>query len=236
MDRRGFIKLCASAGALLAAGPGALAADARPRLYARVKLIGEDGRPAHASALEPGRNYIFPYPFAATPCFLLNLGRPTARDATLATEDGAPYRWPGGVGPDRAIVAYSAICAHQLAYPTRQVSFIGYRAHPSGAAAPSDRGVITCCANYSVYDPAEGARVLSGPAKQPLAAVLLEYRETDDALFAVGTFGREMFPAFFERYAFRLDLEYGPGNARRPVTDAAVVVPLEHYSGTWAAC
>ena len=60
-------------------------------------------------------NLIFHYPYAATPCFLLNLGRPLSLPAELKTAAAQPYRWPGGVGPQRSIVAYSAICAHQLA-------------------------------------------------------------------------------------------------------------------------
>ena len=59
-----------------------------------------------------------------------------------------------------------------MTYPTKQVSFIGYRAEPS-PVAPRGK-VITCCSDRSVYDPAAGARVVSGPAPQPLATVLLE--------------------------------------------------------------
>jgi len=31
------------------------------------------------------------------------------------------------VGANHSIVAYSAICAHRLTYPTREISFISYR-------------------------------------------------------------------------------------------------------------
>lgn len=237
MDRRDFLRLCASAGALLAAGPHVFAADAAPRHYARVRLVAEDGTALRADGLEIGRNYVFHYPFAATPCFLLNLGRPTAAPTSLTTESGRRYRWSGGVGPHRSIVAYSAICAHQMAHPTRQVSFIAYRHGPGATAGKAAPGVITCCANNSVYDPAQGARVLSGPAGQPLAAILLEHRAADDALFAVGTFGGEMFDAFFEQFAERLGLEYGSAlKARQPVTATAVVLPLERFSATQMNC
>ena len=79
-------------------------------------------------------------------------GRSTAA-ATLRREDGTTYAWSGGVGPARAIVAFSAICAHKLAYPTRDVSFIRYQPQRS---ATSDAQVIHCCADHSVYDPASG--------------------------------------------------------------------------------
>ena len=90
---------------------------------------------------------------SSTPCFLLNLGRPAVAEATLRREDGTTYAWNGGVGPSRAIVAFSAICAHKLAYPTRDVSFIRYQPRRS---ATSDAQVIHCCADHSVYDPASG--------------------------------------------------------------------------------
>jgi len=131
------------------------------------------------------------------------------------------------------VVAYSAICAHKMAYPTRQVSFIGYRDGPSPVAGPGK--VITCCSDRSVYDPAAGARVVSGPAPQPLATILLEHDPKADELFAVGTFGGEKFDEFFEKYGFRLQLEMG-NRARAGVEGTAVVRPLERYSIQWARC
>ena len=92
MERRAFIKACAATCAL--AAPDALAAsdDLRPRFYSRVQLMSDRGQPLRAADLAAGRNYIFHYPFEATPCFLLNLGKPTVRDVELKTETGSPYR------------------------------------------------------------------------------------------------------------------------------------------------
>jgi len=42
--------------------------------------------------------------------------------------------------------------------------------------------VIHCCSEHSQYDPAEGARVVAGPAPQPLAAILLDHDPASDAL------------------------------------------------------
>ena len=78
----------------------------------------------------------------------------------------------GASGAGRNVVAFSAICAHKLAYPTREVSFIRYQRESS---ATSSARVIHCCADHSVYDPAQGARVVAGPAPQPLAGIVLEY-------------------------------------------------------------
>ena len=95
--------------------------------------------------------------------------------------------------------------------------------------------VITCCSDRSVYDPSAGARVVSGPAPQPLATILLEHDPKADEVFAVGTFGGEMFAEFFRRFEFRLQLEKGP-HVREHVEGTAVVRPLENYSSQWAQC
>lgn len=234
MRRRTFIQLCAAAaGAAGMTAPAFPARDARPRHYARTRLEDAAGRPLRASELPVDRNLIFHYPYAATPCFLLNLGRPAGAPARLKTAEAGGYEWPGGVGPGRSIVAYSAICAHQLTYPTRQISFISYRTETS----PQNRfgNVIHCCSEHSQYDPAQGARVLAGPAPQPLAAILLEYDAGDDALYAVGTLGGEMFNAFFTKYAFKLSMERG--NAVRETVGAATrVTPLEDYCRQQVRC
>lgn len=104
------------------------------RFYSRTLLVDEHGQALQATNLAAGRNYIFHYPFEATPRFLLNLGKPTVQNVALKTEDGGSYEWPGGVGPNRAIVGYSAICAHRMIYPTRQISFISYRDQPDQAS------------------------------------------------------------------------------------------------------
>ncbi|HYN11341.1 MAG TPA: twin-arginine translocation signal domain-containing protein [Burkholderiales bacterium] len=229
MRRRDFIKLCAASAA--AAGP--LAADARPQWYGKARLIDAKGAPLHARAVPAGRTLVFHYPYAATPCFLLNLGRPAKASAQLKTADQQPYEWRGGVGAERSIVAYSAICAHKLTYPTRDISFISFRAEKS----PRNQfaNVIHCCSEHSQYDPAEGARVLAGPAPQPLAAILLEHDSGTDELRAVGTLGGEMFNEFFDKYAFRLQLEHGAA-ARAAVNGACVVEALENYCKQQVKC
>jgi Rieske Fe-S protein len=231
MQRRDFLGLCAASAA--SAGVPALAADARPQLYGRVRLVGETGTPLRAQAIPANRNLIFHYPYASTPCFLLNLGRSARASAHLKTADDKPYEWRGGVGAQRSIVAYSAICAHKLSYPTRDISFISFRAERS--ARNKFANVIHCCSEHSQYDPAEGARVLAGPAPQPLAAILLEHDAASDELHAVGTLGGEMFNAFFAKYEFRLALDNGAA-PRRAVQGSAVVTELENYCKQQVKC
>jgi hypothetical protein len=137
------------------------------------------------------------------------------------------------VGAERSIVAYSAICAHKLSYPTRDISFISFRTEKS--ARNKHANVIHCCSEHSQYDPAQGGRVLAGPAPQPLAAILLEHDAASDELTAVGTLGGEMFEAFFEKYAFRLSLE-GGGAPRRAVSGTVQVTALEQYCKQQVKC
>lgn len=235
-ERRNFLGAC-GAGALCSTlgSTAALAAAPSSRPYARVKLTDADGKAVKLKSLKTNYNYVFNYPYASTPCFLLNLDQPMAEKTGLMTEAGASYDWPGGVGEKKTLVAYSAICAHKLAYPTSQISFIGFRASPSAA---STRGkVITCCADKSVYDPFAGAKVISGPAPQPLAAILLEHDARTDEIYAIGTFGGEKFNDFFAKYEFKLTMEMGSSSrVREEVKGAAVLKDLANYSAQTTQC
>ncbi|HVP86967.1 MAG TPA: twin-arginine translocation signal domain-containing protein [Casimicrobiaceae bacterium] len=234
MQRRNFLAGCGLA--IGAAGIGAMRdtlASVTPRAYSRALLVDVHGEPIKASRLIANTNYVFQYPFAATPCFLLNLGHAATGVAAMRRADGETYRWDGGAGASRSIVAFSAICAHKLAYPTREVSFIRFQRDRS---ATSDGNVIHCCADHSVYDPAAGARVMSGPAPQPLAAILLEYDAQRDQLSALGTIGAEQFDAFFRKYDFRLALDYGPGKAKLPVGAATMVREMTEYCRQTIQC
>ena len=234
MQRRDFLGVCAATCAL-GARDALPAEDLKPRLYARVQLTDERGRPLKAASLVAGRNYIFHYPFESTPCFLLNLGKPTVRDVQLKTENGSAYQWAGGVGPNRSVVGYSAICAHRMSYPTPQISFISYR-EKSTAGAAGRPNTIHCCSEHSQYDPAAGAKVLSGPAPQPLAAILLEHDAGPDTLHAVGTLGGELFNAFFEKYEFKLAIDYGGNRTRQRVADRTVVRELQQFCKQQVRC
>jgi arsenite oxidase small subunit len=229
MERRDFMKYCAASAA--ATGMPAPAADARPQLYGRVQLVDEKGRPVLAKAVPANRNLIFHYPYESTPCFLLNLGKPV-KPTQLKTLSGAPYEWNGGIGATRSVVAYSAICAHRLSYPTKDISFISFRSEKS--ARNRFANVIHCCSEHSQYDPAEGARVLAGPAPQPLAAILLEWDAAKDEIHAVGTLGGEMFGEFFDKFGFRLQLEHGA--PRAPVSGSCVVQELDNYCRQQVKC
>src|SRR5881394_2086614 len=103
MERRDFVTFCAASAA--AAAAPTVAADSQPRHYTRSRLVDEKGAPLLGKSIPRERNLIFHYPYAATPCFLLNLARPAPAAAHLQTADKHTYAWHGGVGPERTIVA-----------------------------------------------------------------------------------------------------------------------------------
>ena len=227
MDRRSFLESCSAGAACVSAAvalPG-WAAEAKQKDYAPALLVDERGDPLRASELKAQSNYVFHYPFEATPVFLLDLGRPVPAHSLSTQEQGA-YNWPGGVGRNHSIVAFSAICAHQLVYPTREVSFISFR--KTRAQRGVQDGLIHCCAENSQYDPAKGAEVLSGPAKQPLCAVLLTHDPKSDTLTAHATLGPELFDAFFQKYEMKLSFDVGP-KAKNSVRGHTTVSALEKF-------
>ena len=243
MKRRGFVKLCAAAVAGITASPELIASgDQEYHRYDRVSLIDPDSKkPVKVSSLDVGETYLFHYPFVSTPCFLIDLGRPIESETSLHTEDGKPYRWQGGAGPNRSIVAFSAICAHRMSHPAKAVSFINYRHQEVQFRNSRDQieqraGVIYCCSENSVYDPAEGGRVIGGPAPQPLAAIELEYHARDDSFYSTGTIGGEMFAKYFERFSDRLVLEHGRTDIDAATHGSTDLVRLSDFTDNTISC
>ena len=74
MERRRFLESCAAVtgAASLGALEGAWA-NATPRSYPRARLVDARGTPLRARAVATQTNYVFHYPYASTPCFLLRL-------------------------------------------------------------------------------------------------------------------------------------------------------------------
>lgn len=234
MERRRFIQWC-MAGAAVA--PQRLpAAELQPRRYARAQLVDTRGAPLRVASLARGTTYVFHYPYAGTPCFLIDLGRPTHRNTSLSTPNGTRYSWPGGVGARRTVVAYSAICSHRMTYPTPQISFISYR-EKSSAPGVAHPNTIHCCSEHSEFDPAAGGRVVAGPAPEPLAAILLDYDPKTDELHATATLGNELFNAFFAKYDVKLALDYGGRDrVRAPVGARTVVTELTEFCKQQIRC
>jgi arsenite oxidase small subunit len=229
-ERRALMRQAACVAGAWAASGALPAMAGEPQRHPRSRLVNHLGDPFLARQLKVGEPHLFNYPFVASPVFLLAMEREVG-GVELAAETKERYASPAGVGPNKSIVAFSAICAHKLMYPTPQLSFIGVR--KGFDAEPAQ--VIHCCGDNSRYDPAQGARVIAGPAPQPLAAVLLEWDARTDQLHAVGTQGGEMFKAFFDKYSFKLETEYG-ARARSASGATTVVQPASAYSKQWQSC
>jgi Rieske Fe-S protein len=235
--------MCAAAVAGITASPEVLARGHQEyHPYGRVALHDPNSaEPVSASSLEVGETYLFHYPFVSTPCFLIDLGRPVKSKSYLKTREGKPYRWQGGAGPGNSVVAFSAICAHKMTHPAPSVSFINYRHgetrfRNSHNEIEQRTGVIYCCSEKSVYDPAHGGRVLGGPAPQPLAAIELEYDAQTDAFFATATIGGEMFDRYFSNFHDRLVLQLGRTDIDSALSGSTSLMRLSDYTEHTVSC
>lgn len=235
MDRRNFLKVVAGA-TVVAINPSLIggklyAADGRLYVaYEKTQLLDAAGKPIKASSLEQEVNYVFNYPYASTPCILVNLPKPTQQDVELTAENGEKYVWKSGVGKNRTIVAYVAICTHQLTHPTPNDSFIMYVPQKTKTMAYDKSGVIVCSSHLSAFDASAGAKVLGGAATQPLSAVVLEHA-ADDTLWAVGILGMDKFQDYFKAFKPELKQFYnGPAEAKKLVSISAKTVKLTEFS------
>lgn len=236
MDRRNFLKVVAAGATVVAVNPSLIRGNlyaANGTLYTayeKAQLIDASGKPIKASALEKEVTYIFNYPYASTPSMLINLPEPTQKEVALKSESGESYLWKTGVGKDRTIVAYSAICAHQLTHPTPNDSFIQYVPRAKKTMAYDKSGVIVCSSHLSAYDASAGAKVLGGAATQPLASVVLEVA-ADDTIWAVGVLGSDKYQDYFKSFRPELKEFYGgPAEAKKLVSISAKTVKLTEYS------
>jgi Rieske Fe-S protein len=243
MKRRKFVKICASAVVGVSANPEVLAEGNRElHTYQRVALVDSHSRePVAAASIEVGEAYLFHYPYVTTPCFLIDLGRPVTRKEYLKTRYGEPYRWPGGAGPKRSVVAFSAICAHRMSHPAPSVSFINYRHGKTSFRDHKDQlveseNVIYCCSEKSVYDPTRGARVLGGPAPEPLAAILLDYDQAEDTFYATATMGGEMFNRYFDTFGQRLVLDHERTDIQRASSGETELLRLDEFCSNQVLC
>jgi len=230
MDRRRFHRLC---GGLLS-GAAALqqavnASTAKTGDWPRSRLVDMRENGIKLASLVPGDAHIFHYPYVTTPCFLLRLGSGTAAGS-----------WPGGLGDDASVVAFSAICSHKMSHPARAISHITYRAEPvvftdDQGVRQEQAGLISCCSERSVYDPAGGAAVLSGPAPVPLAAIALDV-DPDGTLVATASLGADRYRQFFDAFEFRLKMEHRVSDVSALSGEQAVAIPASDFSQQQIRC
>ncbi|MCE4613091.1 MAG: Rieske 2Fe-2S domain-containing protein [Desulfurococcales archaeon] len=186
--------------------------------YPRSLLVWEDGSPVKASELEVNKPYLFHYPLKTTPAFLFNLGDADGNPVEVPPMElpysmdpleeepyvfrirgnrvevvdirgrGGVYQFPGGVGPNKSIIALSGRCQHFACDAPAAVKY-----YPPGKPVPLARspilekgGVIYCICHGSAYDPYRGGIVLLAPAPRPLPPIILEWDQANDTLYAVG--------------------------------------------------
>lgn len=230
MDRREFARCCA--GCALFSGLGTRAADVVD--YPRARLVVASGAALKAADVPADQALVFAYPYAGVPCYLIRLADRAAKPRPLRSPDEGDYTTPAGVGPGGALVAFIAICTHQLSYPTPRVSHLRYA--PEGSELAGDAARIVCCTHGSVFDPAAGGERVSGPAPAPLLPVRLQYDAEADTLTATGTVADKFLARFFAAYKGDLIERYGAGAYRRPVGDETAVQPLTAYSRRVTTC
>ena len=171
--------------------PPSIGISAFPKLL----LVDESGKPIKASQIPINGKQIalFNYPLGNEPNVLLALGDSNGSPVevppttVVIPQNGVSYEFPGGVGPNKNIVAYSALCQH-LGCTFPELTF-----YPPGVKAitvngPMDK-VIHCSCHGSTYDPYRGGAVVTGPSVRPLPAVNLEWDPNTDELYAVKMIG-----------------------------------------------
>lgn len=161
LSRRFFLKSTGSAAAVAgsvvipinnanAATPSAAAMSSTALPYPK-KAAGK------ASAMPVNQAVNFNYPDDSSPCYAIRMGNPV----------------PGGVGPNRDIVAYSAMCTHM------------------GCPVTYDGGSRTfkCGCHFSIFDPENHGQMVCGQATEDLPRIKLEYDAATDTVHAVGVDG-----------------------------------------------
>ncbi len=190
--KRNVLKLLGVAG-LLAGGGGLIAGSVQyaqpPQIgasnYFKVQILDLDGTPLTATNVMREYNVETPdilsfnYPLRNEPNFLINVAPAPGRS------NGAT-NVVGGVGPQKSIVAFSAICQH-LGCPAPAIYY-----YPPGLCPNTPGGrefYIHCTCHGSTYDPANAASNLTGPAVLPLPQVILEWNTSDDLIYATSVVG-----------------------------------------------
>lgn len=140
---------------------------------------------------------LFDYPLQGDPNFLLRLGDPNGNDVEVKSVSvsipatGKSFQSPGGVGPNKSVVASSAICEHLGCVPPmihyyKPGTTIPSHPNHSGSNNP---GYVHCQCHGSTYDPFKGFGVVTGPTTKPLPNITLKYDSSKDTYSVVSMEG-----------------------------------------------
>jgi len=235
MERRNFLQLSATTAMAVAIAPSLIT----QKLYAedgslfqtfeKVQLKNADGNALKSATLITEENYVFMYPHAATPAIMVNLTSAAEKNIKLMAEDGTEYIFNGGTGSKGTLVAYSAICPHQLTHPQKSMSMFQYVDEKGKTLSYDKGGVFVCTSHLSAFEPKKGGKVVSGPAKQGLAQIVLEI-DADDNIWAVAVLGPVKFQDFFDAFKQDLKAVYGRRGAKKLIKTETKVQALKNFS------
>ncbi len=212
----------------------ARAANLQVTRYKQALLVDAQGKPIWFDTIMGDVPFIFNYPFAATPNFLLLLDLPV-KSMEYPTSEGGKYQAPGGIGNGKNLVAYSAICPHQWSYPTKDFTVVNYY-NKKDPGCMQGVQLVKCCAHLSVFDPKICGKKIDGPAENHLAMIVLDADETKKEIYAVGVAGRNQYTEFFDLHKQELRKDYGSSAKAKEEVEKATVVRLEKYSANVIKC
>lgn len=237
MERRGFLKLSGTTAAAIVVAPSLITQPLRAEdgklyeSYDKIMLKDSEGNPLKVDKVVEQENYVFHFPHVATPCILVKLDGPCEKNVKLSADDGTEYTFNGGIG-DGSIVAYSAICPHQLTHPTPDTTFFQYV--PKGtktlAYDKAVGGVFVCSSHLSAFTPKDGGKRVTGPATEGLTQIVLEV-DDKGVIWAVGALGPNKFHEYLKAFKSEFKKYYGnKRKAKKLVKTEAKVTTLKNFS------
>ena len=168
MERRTFLKLAAAAGGAITIA--ALLSTLKAGTFVPPPTTTAAWPTVTVTNINKLTNLtpvVFYYPLTSTPNYLVKLG-------VAAT---------GGIGPEKDIVAFSAICQHLGC----EYGFVAPGGSPPcNAAYKATMSMGYCCCHGSQYDFVHGAKVIGGPAPRPVPMVQLQLNSATGDISAVG--------------------------------------------------
>ena len=166
MNRRDFLKGSGAAAAIPIVALSSGAAQAKETTqgsHTATQLDYPETSVSSANTLKENEAVLFSYPDKSSPCAMIKMGKSV----------------PGGVGPDKDIVAYSTLCTH-MGCP---VSY-----------SPEAR-TFKCPCHFSVFDSEKAGQMVTGQATENLPRIILSHNADTGDIKAVGVdgliFGRQ---------------------------------------------
>ena len=159
--RRIFLKSSGGAAAVVGTAGAALlptsAQAAAPAGSTSTNLSYSKRSVGKAGGMPVNQAVSFSYPDPSSPCVALRMGSAV----------------PGGVGPNKDIVAFSVLCTHMGCPVTYE----------------SGTKVFKCSCHFSMFDAENSGQMVCGQATEDLPRVLLDYDAKTDTVSAVGVDG-----------------------------------------------